>query len=358
MSQLASRQISAWEELSARAISPNPFMEPDYVLPAMRAWGVDDVGILVVRQGRDWLAAVPVRRARSFRGVPGRCLVIWRHDYCYLGSPLVRGDDPASHAAALLARGLRDFPCVALEWVDADGPLGPALSETFRTESRPVELNRFDRAALRRVEGEIEIRLSRSSRRTYARRRRQLEGEVGPLTTRDESTDVVAYERFLEIERSGWKGKVGTAMACRPRHGEFFVEVCRRFAEKGRLQMLSLANDHHTVAMACDLIAGTTRFALHACFVEEFSRFSPGIQLEFALVPYFNAGGYQLVDSCTAPYNTTLNKLWPERRRLQTVIATARRPGAVPAYAKWKAAVPVLPLRYKLRRPVKGVRGR
>jgi CelD/BcsL family acetyltransferase involved in cellulose biosynthesis len=357
LSDLVPRDIAAWEELAARAISPNPFMEPDYVLPATRAWQVDDVGILIVREGRDWVGAVPIREARSWRGIPGRCLTVWRHDYCYLGTPLIAGDDPAAAIAALLHRALKDSPCMALEWIDGDGPLESPLWDTLRVGSRPVVLNRFERAALRSTGGDVEVRVSGSSRRNFARRRRHLEREVGLLTTRDDSADSNAYRLFLAIERSGWKGEVGTAMLCRPGHGEFFVEVCRRFAEKGRLQLLSLANDEHTVAMHCDLIAGSTMFYLHGCFDETYGRYSPGNQLELELVHHVNAGGYQLLDSCTAPDNKSLNRLWPARRRLLNVVATARRVTAAPAYAKWNAVAAALPLQRKLQKPAEGVRG-
>jgi CelD/BcsL family acetyltransferase involved in cellulose biosynthesis len=356
LSDLVPRDVAAWEELAARTISPNPFMEPDYVLPAARAWQVDDVGMLVAREGPDWVAAAPVRKARSFRGIAGRCLTIWRHDYCYLGTPLIAGDDPIAAAAEFFACGLKDSRCMALEWIDADGPVQPALSEALRTASRPIVLSQFDRAALRRVNEEVQLRLSASHRRSYGRLRRQLEREVGPLTTRDDSVEPAAYEQFLEIERAGWKGELGTAMSCRPGHGEFFIEVCRRFAGKGRLQMLSLANDEHTVAMRCDLIAGTDMFGLHGCFAETFGRYSPGIQLELEAVHYFNSGGYQLEDSCTASDNKTLNRLWSERRRLLNVVTTSRRPAAAPTYAKWKAVAAARPLR-KPPKAIEGARG-
>jgi hypothetical protein len=42
----------------------------EFVLPATSAWTAGDLQLLVVRDGSDWLAALPVRRARSRRGVP------------------------------------------------------------------------------------------------------------------------------------------------------------------------------------------------------------------------------------------------------------------------------------------------
>lgn len=357
LTDLTPRDISAWDELASAAISPNPFMEPDYVLPSAHAWGVDDVGVLVVRHGRDWVGAVPVRQARSWKGVPGRCLTIWRHAYCYLGTPLVAGDDPAAVLAALLSRALTASGCMALEMVDADGPLNPALAEALETQARPILLSRLERAVLERVNGNFDLQLSASHRKSYGRRRRQLEGAVGPLTTRDDSHNPDASSRFLEIESTGWKGDHGTAMACIPGHGEWFSEVCHRFAAKERLLMLSLANDQHTVAMRCNLIVGDVLFGLEGCFDEAFGRYSPGIQLELAAVEHLNSTGYRFEDSCTAPDNSTLNRLWPGRRQLQTVMAIDRGASAAATYAKWTAAAHALPLVRKLKRPEKGLRG-
>jgi CelD/BcsL family acetyltransferase involved in cellulose biosynthesis len=345
LADLAPRDFGAWKELAAAAISPNPFMEPDFVVPASQVWNVRDVGILVTRDGGDWVAAVPVRETRSWRGMPGHCLLAWRHDYCYLGTPLIAGDDPMAAMAAIVDYGVRVGRCLALEWIDADGPLLPAMSEAFSTVSRLVVLNQFERAAQHRVDGEIKLRASSSARKALARRRRQLEREVGLLTTREASTDPRAYQTFLEIERAGWKGELGTAMACRPGHSEFFIDLCSRFAEMGRLQMLSLANDEHTVAMRCDLAAGDILYHFKGCFDEKFERNSPGIQLELEAADYVSAREFRLVDSCTAEDNSTLNRLWPARRQIQTVVACGRGVSAAPTYAKWRAVVATRSLR-------------
>ena len=51
LSELTARDLSAWRDLAADVVSPNPFAEPELVVPATRAWDVDDVQLLVVRDG-------------------------------------------------------------------------------------------------------------------------------------------------------------------------------------------------------------------------------------------------------------------------------------------------------------------
>ena len=149
ISELTQRDLTAWEDLAAVAIVPNPFLEPDFVLPSMRGWDVDDAALLVVRDAGDWMAALPVRRVGSWRGVPGRCLASWRHDYCYLGTPLVRGPEPQAVLETLIRGGLQAAgigASFALDWISADGPLARPLAAVLRSESRPVVFEEFARS--------------------------------------------------------------------------------------------------------------------------------------------------------------------------------------------------------------------
>ena len=106
--------------------------------------------------------------------------------------------------------------------------------------------------------------------------RRRLQERVGELTVRDRSGERDAYEEFLALERSGWKGTAGTAMASDPGHAEFFRELCSAFADAGRLQLLSLDGEQRTVAMKCNLIAGEVTYCFKIAFDEQLSQLSPG----------------------------------------------------------------------------------
>jgi len=146
-------------------------------------------------------------------------------------------------------------------------------------------------------------------------------------TTREVSSDPVASERFLALERAGWKGRAGTAFASSPRHAEFFRTVCERFADAGRLELLAFEAGDRTLAMKCNLLAGEAVFCFKIAFDEEFARFSPGLQLELDNVERFHEGSAAWMDSCAAPDHPMINRLWPDRRRIQTVLLPS--PGAV-----------------------------
>jgi CelD/BcsL family acetyltransferase involved in cellulose biosynthesis len=353
ISELEQRDLVAWRRLGATAVTPNPFAEPEFVFPAARAWQVNDLALLVVRDGPDWLAALPVRSRRSWRGVPGTCLANWRHDYCYLGAPLVAERDTEAILATLIRGGLQVSGCLALDWLDVDGPLSEALDSVFAAETRVVVVDECERPALHRRDSPDYLQQTLSPRRLedYQRKLRRLEQEVGELTLRDDSNDPAADQRFIQLERSGWRGEVGSAMACRPGHAVFFTQMCRGFAQSGRLLMLSLASEQRTVAMSCALLAGDMSVNFQLVFDERLARFSPGVQLHIANIDRFHTSGLAWSDSADSD-NATLNRLWSGRRRLRSVVATRREPSGALPYAKWRAASAALPIRRKLAKTV------
>lgn len=349
LSALSADDLDCWRVLAAAAISPNPFADPDFVLPAARGLGVEDVAVLLVRDGTRWSAALPVRAVASWRGVPGRCLAVWRHRYCFLGTPLVAGPDPAQALTALVSRGLRAGPCLGLEHIDAAGPLAEPLMRALAATARTVELEVFERPTLHRraLRERLDGGLSAHHRRELARKLRRLEGELGAVELVDRSGDPAAYREFLALEHSGWKGANGSALACDPGHAGFFQELCQRFAAAGRLQLLSLQSERRVVAMMCNLLAGEVAFGFKIAFDERLARCSPGMQLQLAYIERFRAGGWSWTDSCTNQDNDTINRLWPGRRVLRSAVAVRRELSVAPAYAKWRVAAAVFPLARK-----------
>jgi CelD/BcsL family acetyltransferase involved in cellulose biosynthesis len=350
VSTLSPAEIDDWVCLASRALSPNPFAEPDFVVPAMRGLGAGDVCMLVVREGDEWLAGLPVLPVRSWRSVPGRCLAAWRHPYCFLGMPLVHGDAPEAALALLIERGLDESPSLALDWIDADGPLATALMAALASPGRAVVLEQFERAALRRrpTADYLEQTMRPHHRRELRRTFRRLEDQLGELTLHDLSGDASAYQTFLELERSGWKGTAGTAMACDDNHAEFFRELCTRFASRGRLELWSLAAEDRTIAMKCNLVAGEVTFCFKIAYDETLGKLSPGIHLEAAYIDRFHASRAVWSDSCADPDNAMINRLWSDRRQLRSVVSTRRSTSGALPYAKWRAAARALPLRRKI----------
>jgi CelD/BcsL family acetyltransferase involved in cellulose biosynthesis len=328
LSDLTDHDLRDWRELAGRAIEPNPYFEPDFVLPAARSLARPaEVGVLVAEGADGWAACLPVRRAWRWRRLPLRSLTVWRHLYCYLGTPLVSDDRPRSALERLLEQATRDRTTTAfvLDWLGAGGPVGSILGEVLAERRGPaLAYEAFDRGLLRRraEDNYLDDGLSVKRRKEFRRLERRLADDLGvPLGVIDRGSDGSAPAEFSRLEAAGWKGRAGTALASSTRHNRFFVEVCAAFGKAGRLQMLALEGGERTVAMQCNLLAGEGLFCFKVAYDEDLAAYSPGAQLELGAVSEFHRrDDVEWMDSCAAPDNELINRLWPDRRRIASVV--------------------------------------
>jgi CelD/BcsL family acetyltransferase involved in cellulose biosynthesis len=324
LDRIDARDVDRWRDLAARACEPNPFFEADFILPGVATLS-RGVSLAVAERDGRWLACLPVRR------LPRGVLRTWCSAYCFLGTPLVDAGDPEEALAALL-----DARFLVLERQRAEGPVAEALQAALRRRRMvTVYEQAYERAALERREAPDYLDAMRSHhRREFKRQHRRLAEHLGAeLEVRDCSADDSAPERFIALERSGWKGRGGTALGSDVAHADFFREVCARFRAAGRLQMLETVAGDRTVAMKCNLAAGDAIFCFKIAHDEELGRFSPGVQLEIAHVTRFHEDREErFADSCADPDNAMINRLWPDRRRIVTLAVS--RPGPQAALSR------------------------
>ena len=317
-------ELAAWRELVARALEPNPFFEPEFLLPAYKHLDSQGVGLLVTQANGSWSSCMPVAAGR-LRGL--RAIRTWRHRYSFLGTPLLADDGP-SPAEELVRAAAAERSLVALEWLTANGPVAALVDQAIDDSGLlPVGDMPFERAAMHRLEGGgLLEQMPRRRRHELQRQRRRLEEHLdAPLECVDRAGDPAAVERFLELESRSWKGSEGTALLARPAHADFFRQICESFAAMSRLQLFELRGGGRTVAMKCNLVAAPGLFTFKIAHDEELGRFSPGVQLEVDNVDRFHETGLDWMDSCATPENQTFNRLWPDRRPITTRLVG--RPG-------------------------------
>lgn len=347
--ELSKSEIDAWRELSEAALEPNPFHDPDFVLPAAQELRPRNLGVLAVRDDSDWLCCLPVVRTRGWRRIPLKGLVTWKNLYCFLGTPLVRAGSEEG-LGPLLEEGRRHGGSfLGLDLMSGDGPLRAAL-ERAGAGPRPIELGGWERATLKRRPEQTYLALSAKHRRNFERLRRRLADDLeAPLELRDRSDDPSAWREFLDVEASGWKGGVGTGTALATiGHGDLFLEICRRLAPRGMMQLIAAEAGGRTAAMLCSLIAGGTAFTFKIASAAELLTYSPGVQIEILYLDHFHAdAGLKAADSCAEPTNQMINRLWPDRRQIE--ILAIPRPG--PA---GRAAKPILQGGASITRKVRG----
>jgi len=333
-----------WEDLARNALEPNAFFEPWFLLPALRHFG-QGVSVALVYAapaapgGPAALAGLfPVRQARLSRLVPVRVVEMWRHAYCFLCTPLLRADCAAEALGAFLAwlaTGPPGAPLWRLELVSADGPFGQLLTRVCHERQRPSFLvESYLRARIdvgESAEDYLTRALAKKRLREVRRKERALE-KLGRLERR-----VLApgdpidgwLEDFIALEAAGWKGRNGTAFASRGADAEFFREMARAAHAAGRLQALGLYLDGRPIALKFNLLAPPGAFAFKIAFDEGRHSQSPGSLLEVATVEHLHASrAVRWMDSCAVANHPMVDRLWTERRAVQTLLlATGRAPG-------------------------------
>lgn len=345
--------IAAWQNLADAACEPNVFYEPWMVMPALQTFAPRPAPEfhLIFAPGRGPDSAqpqlcglFPLVRERRYKGLRASVLRGWKYLYCPLGTPLLRRGVEAQTLDALLdylAAQQRGASLLELGCVSGDGPFGRALVEVFCERGTTTFVDEsWTRAFLRThagASGEDYLKgaMSGKRRKEFRRKEHRLadEGEVRYRELENEADPDAALgdyiADFLRLEASGWKGETGSAFACDPAHREFFRAVVTQAHYRGRLMLATLRVDGRAIAAKCDFLAGTGAFAFKIGFDEEYARFSPGVLLEIEAIRQLHQDSkVRWMDSCAVRNHPMINRLWTERRTLQTVaIATGRGRG-------------------------------
>jgi hypothetical protein len=337
--------IPDWEELAVESIEPNVFYEPWQILPAMDAFGMGDrlIHLLVFSlnpatpSARPLLCGYfPFELVRRFRGMPLSALTLWKHIYCFLCTPLIR-HGYATRALNAVLEWARTDPrgaaIVQFPQVAGDGPFKRALSDFLQERALPTFISgRHDRALFvprEDAERYLLASLSTKSRKQFRRLSRRF-SESGSMAfvELDSAGDLDTWVRdFLRLEASGWKGRADSALACHASDRAFFTTMTREAFRRGRLMMLAMHLNGLPVAMKCSLMAGPASFSFKIAFDEAFARFSPGVLLEVENIRRLHlAPGLRWMDSCAEADHSMANRLWMDRRTIQTVAIASRRP--------------------------------
>ncbi len=229
-------------------------------------------------------------------------------------------DDEHGASALLLAK----FPC--------DGPVGTALVTAAAVRGvHPTVYLDETRAAWYRTPDDRPsgAGINESERHRLARRARGLERELGAeLRVADRSGEPAAWEAFLTLEASGWKADAGTALASSAGDAAFFRRMCAGMSATGHLELVALEAGGRTAAMECHLIERRATFVIKIAYSADLHRYSPGYLLGVRVLDGFHAQGLELADSCADEGNAHINRLWPARRRIQTVLLPTSAPSA------------------------------
>ncbi|WP_159978412.1 MULTISPECIES: GNAT family N-acetyltransferase [unclassified Novosphingobium] len=319
-------EVPAWDNLARVASEPNPFFESWYLLPSLRHLAqTDPVRILRFEQDGVLAGLLPVVRAGRYYRWPVPHLSSWLHTNCFCGVPLVaKGAEKAFWQAVL--RWADDEPGAALfmhlRGIVLGGPLHAALEAVAANDGRLIEVVHTEARAMLASdlapEAYLEASLSSKKRKELRRQANRLaeEGAV-TLDRRTDADDVAPWcEKFLALERAGWKGEAGSALGCDEGTAHLFRESLNGAATRGRLERLTLTLDGQPLAMLATFLTAPGAYSFKTAFDENFARFSPGVLLQRENLAMLDREGIAWSDSCASADHPMIDHFWRERRAI------------------------------------------
>lgn len=272
---------------------------------------------------------------------PKPVLRVASHPYAPLSMPLMEQDDIdeiSERFASLFSKLGRtqllplmfeDFPFEEL----AACKLTDALS---RNDFHFFITDKIERAVLHPVNNSKDPGEAFMSRSLTSKRRRQLYAqlrklkELGSLEF-EKVTDLWSvlsrYEEFLLIEIRGWKGRRRTAIHAIRKTAAFARQAVGQLARQRRAAIYSMRLDGRSIASLIVLKSGTRYYPWKIAYDENYQVFAPGIQLLMHVTrDLLCTPGFSYSDSLSAP-NSVVNRLWPDRINLGTLIVAPGKHG-------------------------------
>jgi len=318
--QLTAR-THAWRALIGRALEPNVFLEPGFILPLLQnATGYSRLCFLAVWLETDeapQLIGLLAFYKPRFKWTPLLQAATTHHSP--LGTPLLDRDYAALALKAFCSGLKKHFPLAAalhLPFLPIKGPAFYAMAAFAAVEGAEISfIERFSRAGLF-APTDPQSLLSSKRRKFYRQQKRQLEKLGHVIYQRaSASADVAkAAEEFLALEARGWKGKRQTDFLSSPQQSAFFRAMIETMAVQGKCRIDSLRLDGQPIAIAILLTSEDGAAFWKTAFDERFSWLSPGVQLTLELTRFqLTEASTRLTDSCAVPDHPMINQIWRQR---------------------------------------------
>ena len=325
---------AAW--LATHALEPNFTLMPQWLEPLTADLGDDAVSTEFVMgdDGRPGALAC-LRQGRWRWGLPLSHVETWFGDFPISGTPLLNPSNPAGVAARLVEQVFARSRASALllRHVTCRHAVKSVLADACGAVDAPIAfLDDRERAALH-CNGDHDAWFNsafpRKRRKEYRRLRSRLDEEggvtfevhEGPFDGLD-----LWIANFCVLERSGWKGRAGTAIGSSQHLSGFMKSSLHRLAASGNLVCWSLLLAGKPVAMMFGVRDGANCWIVKIARDEAYDRFSPGQLLVLDVTGWLFADDEILfADSCAEPGHPMIDHIWRDRLPLCDVLVG--RPG-------------------------------
>jgi CelD/BcsL family acetyltransferase involved in cellulose biosynthesis len=322
-------RADAWDRLVADAAVPNPFYARR-IVGAHLEHGLAgaDLRFAVVHRGEELLALLPFRPRGARVALFRRAATGWISPYVVTSTPLVTRHGLTEAVDALLAAMATagEGALWMLPLLSIDSPVGAALQAGLAGRHWPARtLSAFERPVFDAHDAAAYAAHLGAGRRKDLQRRRRRLAELGSLEMQSFTGGSAlrqAVEDFLTLERKGWKGAAGTALACRENTAAYLRAV---FADGDdavtcRADVLSLAGRPMAISLA--FLSGGTAYMFKTAYDETLRRYAPGVLLEDEIVRACQSGFAERLDSMAMP-GGVMDSLYPHRQRMGDLLFAA-----------------------------------
>ncbi|MBV2141898.1 GNAT family N-acetyltransferase [Falsochrobactrum sp. TDYN1] len=330
------------DHLSNRTIEPNIFFNARFLAPAMPRLEDREVRVMVMRDENETRSrlrfVMPYTVERP--GLPLSTPVIraWATPFGPQGTPLIDHDDPVGVLEDLfdiLSRDHIKMPeILVLPEMRTNGAAAKLIRSVAVGRQLPiVSIEKKERPFLEsNLDGETYIKQAIGShhRREYSRLWRRLseQGKLAHHVARSPDDVRYAFEHFLALEASGWKGRRGTAMAVDRFRAAFAREAVNNLAERDCVRIHTLQLDGRVVAILIVFTVSGEAWTWKTAYDETLRAFSPGMLLMIEVVKnHLEDSNIARTDSCAVPDHPIMSRLFRERETIETLVI-GLNPGA------------------------------
>ena len=271
-----------------------------------------------------------------------RIAVFWTHIFAPLGVPLLVGSKANDEFDVALSKIMRTLgPAGLLIWpyLPLDGPVYQQLADYSKSIGLyHVIIHEHKRSVFRRNETKFGYSSKRLKKLRSTIRKLEKLGHLEHLSYMDgiPSDQLQCLcDGFLDLERSGWKGRKKTALASLGKTRTFFEKSITGMNETGDVRIDCLTLDGKLIGCLISLLAGDEGCIWKIAFDENLHIYSPGVVLLKFVTEDFqnNFERINYVDSLATADHPMINSIWRTQARFGTLVM-ASAPGS-----KWRVRV-------------------
>jgi CelD/BcsL family acetyltransferase involved in cellulose biosynthesis len=239
------------------------------------------------------------------------------YDYGFVSNPVV---DPAfvEDVVPAFFAAIENHPrlpnVIRLKYLDGEAETCAAiLTALAARESAPLMLSEHSRPYVTRDFG---LKRSGSTRKKLRQDGNRLSalGAVDVVNEHVPESACEAFEAFLALEASSWKGERGTALLSHEEDAAFARQLIANLAARRHASVALLRVDGRPIAAQVLLYCGRMAYTWKTAFDSAYAKYSPGALLIDRITDQlFAADGIDAIESCS-PEGSFMAQLWEGRR--------------------------------------------